>query len=185
MIGAIILSINIQVGLNMHLYEDIADASSSLRGSTSSFLPSLFFNGRPNLLVYFHHLFFQLRIARRGLELLAVGGRMVYSTCSLSPMENESVLQRLLMDAAGAVRLVDCSDALPGLKVGVLLVFEKKLFFFFQTMFFILEKKTFFIKIFFFFFQQCFFFFNTFFFFFFLTEHVFFFFQENTMSCYQ
>ena len=38
LIGAIILSINIQVGLNMHLYEDIGDASSSLRGSTSSFL---------------------------------------------------------------------------------------------------------------------------------------------------
>ena len=26
-----------QVGLNMHLYDDIGDASSSLRGSTSSF----------------------------------------------------------------------------------------------------------------------------------------------------
>ena len=37
LIGAIILSINIQVGLNMHLYDDIGDASSSLRGSTSSF----------------------------------------------------------------------------------------------------------------------------------------------------
>ena len=37
MIGAIILSINIQVGLNMHLYDDIWDASSSLRRSTSSF----------------------------------------------------------------------------------------------------------------------------------------------------
>ena len=36
MIGAIILSINIQVGLNMHLYDDIWDASSSLWGSTSS-----------------------------------------------------------------------------------------------------------------------------------------------------
>ena len=38
LIGAIILSINIQVGLNMHLYDDIGDASSSLRGSTSSYL---------------------------------------------------------------------------------------------------------------------------------------------------
>ena len=36
LIGAIILSINIQVGLNMHLYDDIGDASSSLRESTSS-----------------------------------------------------------------------------------------------------------------------------------------------------
>ena len=37
LIVAIILSINIQVGLNMHLYDNIGDASSSLRGSTSSF----------------------------------------------------------------------------------------------------------------------------------------------------
>ena len=27
-----------QVGLNMHLYDEVGDASSSLRGSTSSFL---------------------------------------------------------------------------------------------------------------------------------------------------
>ena len=37
MIGDIILSINIQVGLNMHLYDNIGDASSSLRVSTSTF----------------------------------------------------------------------------------------------------------------------------------------------------
>ena len=37
LIGAIILFINIHVGLNMQLYDDIGDASSSLRGSTSTF----------------------------------------------------------------------------------------------------------------------------------------------------
>ena len=37
LIGAIILSINIQEGLNMHLYDGIGDASSSLRESTSSY----------------------------------------------------------------------------------------------------------------------------------------------------
>ena len=36
LIGAIILSINIQVGLDMHLYDDIGDALSSFRGSTSN-----------------------------------------------------------------------------------------------------------------------------------------------------
>ena len=41
LIGAIILSINIQVGLNMHLYDDIGDASSFLQGSTSSYLKCL------------------------------------------------------------------------------------------------------------------------------------------------
>ena len=38
LIGVIIQSINIQVGLNMHLYDGIGDASSSLRGSTSSLI---------------------------------------------------------------------------------------------------------------------------------------------------
>ena len=37
LIGAIILSINIRVGLDMHLYDDIGNASSSFRRSTSSF----------------------------------------------------------------------------------------------------------------------------------------------------
>ena len=32
LIGAIFLSINIQVGLNMHLYEDIGDASRPFEG---------------------------------------------------------------------------------------------------------------------------------------------------------
>jgi tRNA (cytosine34-C5)-methyltransferase len=36
----------------------------------------------------------QYRIAKRAVELLAVGGRMVYSTCSLNPMEDEAVLCR-------------------------------------------------------------------------------------------
>ena len=43
LIGAIILSINVQVDLNMHLFDDIGDASSSLRGSTSSFRFFFFF----------------------------------------------------------------------------------------------------------------------------------------------
>ena len=58
-----------------------------------------------------------MRIARRGLEMLAVGGRMVYSTCSLNPLENEAVIQRLLLEADGSVRIVDVADQLPGLKV--------------------------------------------------------------------
>ncbi|XP_012136901.1 tRNA (cytosine(34)-C(5))-methyltransferase Nsun2 [Megachile rotundata] len=57
----------------------------------------------------------QYRIARRGLELLAVGGRMVYSTCSLNPIENEAVLHRLLLETQDSVQLVDCRDLVPGL----------------------------------------------------------------------
>ncbi|OBS80219.1 hypothetical protein A6R68_21577 [Neotoma lepida] len=38
----------------------------------------------------------QLRIATRGAEQLAEGGRMVYSTCSLNPVEDEAVIAALL-----------------------------------------------------------------------------------------
>lgn len=58
----------------------------------------------------------QLDIARRCLQLLKVGGRLVYSTCSMSPLENEAVVMELLRGAQGALRLVDCSAQLPGLR---------------------------------------------------------------------
>ena len=58
----------------------------------------------------------QHRIAKRGLELLAVGGRMVYSTCSLHPAEDEAVIARLLQECGGSVRLVEVGEKLPGLQ---------------------------------------------------------------------
>ncbi|XP_049879908.1 tRNA (cytosine(34)-C(5))-methyltransferase [Pectinophora gossypiella] len=58
----------------------------------------------------------QYRILRRGCELLAVGGRLVYSTCSFNPVENEAVLHRMLAEAAGSLHLVSLADTLPGLK---------------------------------------------------------------------
>jgi multisite-specific tRNA:(cytosine-C5)-methyltransferase len=76
----------------------------------------------------------QISIAERCLRLLAVGGRMVYSTCSMSPVEDEAVrlaahpssseltiralqvVMQLLRWSQGALRLVDCADKLPGFK---------------------------------------------------------------------
>ncbi|XP_044744391.1 tRNA (cytosine(34)-C(5))-methyltransferase [Coccinella septempunctata] len=58
----------------------------------------------------------QYRILKRGVELLKTGGRIVYSTCSINPIENESVIHRLLAEANGSVKLVDPKDMLPGLK---------------------------------------------------------------------
>lgn len=41
----------------------------------------------------------------------------MYSTCSLNPLEDEAVIQRLLIEADGSLQLVDVSSQLPGLKV--------------------------------------------------------------------
>ncbi|KAH8725096.1 hypothetical protein GQ44DRAFT_759812 [Phaeosphaeriaceae sp. PMI808] len=60
----------------------------------------------------------QLRILFRGLQMLKKGGRMVYSTCSMNPVENEAVVAAAIEACGGntKVQLVDCSGLLPNLK---------------------------------------------------------------------
>lgn len=60
----------------------------------------------------------QLRILLRALQMLKVGGRVVYSTCSLNPVENEAVVAAAIDRSGGPdkVKIVDCSDELPNLK---------------------------------------------------------------------
>lgn len=58
----------------------------------------------------------QIKILMRGLQLLEKGGRLVYSTCSLNPIENEAVVSAVLNATRGSVRLVDVSSELPQLK---------------------------------------------------------------------
>ncbi|KAH7160858.1 S-adenosyl-L-methionine-dependent methyltransferase [Dactylonectria macrodidyma] len=60
----------------------------------------------------------QIRILVRALQLLKVGGRVVFSTCSMNPVENESVIVSAIERCGGPgnVDIVDCSNELVGLK---------------------------------------------------------------------
>jgi len=60
----------------------------------------------------------QVRILVRALQLLKVGGKVVYSTCSMNPVENEAVVAAAIDRCGGLdnVGIVDCSSSLPGLK---------------------------------------------------------------------
>lgn len=60
----------------------------------------------------------QIRILVRALQLLKVGGRVVFSTCSMNPVENESVVVSAIERCGGPgnVEIVDCSSELPNLK---------------------------------------------------------------------
>ncbi|XP_058129070.1 tRNA (cytosine(34)-C(5))-methyltransferase [Anopheles ziemanni] len=58
----------------------------------------------------------QYRILKRGAELLEVGGKLVYSTCSLNPIENEAVLHHLLKQTDDSLEIVECGHMLPTLK---------------------------------------------------------------------
>ncbi|ORZ02295.1 S-adenosyl-L-methionine-dependent methyltransferase [Syncephalastrum racemosum] len=58
----------------------------------------------------------QVQIFLRGVQLTKVGGRIVYSTCSFNPIENEAVVAEVLRLTDGALELQDVSHMIPGLK---------------------------------------------------------------------
>ncbi|XP_071957653.1 RNA cytosine C(5)-methyltransferase NSUN2-like [Antedon mediterranea] len=58
----------------------------------------------------------QYRILLRGVELLKVGGRLIYSTCSFNPIENEAVVAAILHKSQGSIELVETSAMLPELR---------------------------------------------------------------------
>ncbi|KAL7673765.1 hypothetical protein ACOME3_000047 [Neoechinorhynchus agilis] len=64
-------------------------------GDGTSRKNNIFLHWKPNIAYNLHSI--QLKIAMRAVELLNNdGGTMVYSTCSLNPVENEAVIARLL-----------------------------------------------------------------------------------------
>jgi len=58
----------------------------------------------------------QLQILLRALQLCKKGGRVVYSTCSFNPLENEAVVAQVLRQAQGSIALVDVGAVLPQLQ---------------------------------------------------------------------
>ena len=60
----------------------------------------------------------QVRILVRALQLLKVGGKVVYSTCSMNPVENEAVVATAIDRCGGMskVDIIDCNSALPQLR---------------------------------------------------------------------
>lgn len=60
----------------------------------------------------------QVRILVRALQMLKVGGRVVYSTCSMNPVEDEAVLATAIERCGGSdkVDILDSSNYLLGLK---------------------------------------------------------------------
>eukprot|EP00871_Galdieria_phlegrea_P005100 jgi/Galph1/5591/GphlegSOOS_G4228.1 len=58
----------------------------------------------------------QVSILMRGCQLLEPGGRLVYSTCSLNPVENEAVVAEVLRQCSSQVMLISVGNKLRGLK---------------------------------------------------------------------
>ena len=63
---------------------------------------------RPRVAVELHVL--QCSIVRSAFGMLKPGGRLVYSTCSLNPFENEAVVATVLSELGSRARLVDLRD---------------------------------------------------------------------------
>lgn len=78
--------------------------------------PNVWRDWNPGLSLGLHQT--QVRILTRALQMLKVGGRVVYSTCSMNPIENEAVVASVVDRCGGPskIRIVDCAGELPLLR---------------------------------------------------------------------
>jgi hypothetical protein len=58
----------------------------------------------------------QRAILKRGIELTKLAGFVVYSTCSMNPIEDEAVVNSVLLELEGAVEIVDASGVFQDIK---------------------------------------------------------------------
>jgi 16S rRNA C967 or C1407 C5-methylase (RsmB/RsmF family) len=93
----------------------VADVPCSGDGTIRKF-PHIWRLFRPRMSLDLHVV--QLQIASASVQLLKPGGRMVYSTCSINPLEDEAVVSALLKRYWGRLKLVDTRSEglLPGLR---------------------------------------------------------------------
>jgi 16S rRNA C967 or C1407 C5-methylase (RsmB/RsmF family) len=91
----------------------VADVPCSGDGTIRKF-PHIWRLFRPRMALELHLV--QLQIAIASVQLLKPGGRMVYSTCSINPLEDEAVVAGLLRRFWGRLLLVDtrAEGLLPG-----------------------------------------------------------------------
>ena len=76
--------------------------------------PDVWKKWKPTLGYSLHKM--QIKVAMRAAKLLEVGGKMVYSTCSINPIEDEATVAEVLRRSKGSLELVDCSNVLKNLK---------------------------------------------------------------------
>eukprot|EP01080_Neovahlkampfia_damariscottae_P005577 gene5577-9393_t len=76
--------------------------------------PDVWKKWKPTLGYSLHKM--QIKVTIRAAKLLEVGGKMVYSTCSINPIEDEATVAQVLRMSKGSLELVDVSKTLDNLK---------------------------------------------------------------------
>ena len=89
----------------------VADVPCSGDGTIRKF-PHIWRLFRPRMALELHSI--QLQIVMAAVRMLKPGGRIVYSTCSINPIEDEAVVAALLRHFKGALHLVPAT--IPGLQ---------------------------------------------------------------------